>query len=61
MRAYPYAAADAPPAVLRAAEQAEAWNTRPVVRPIVPMELFALGTMRVPVDSSRDGGAARDE
>jgi len=41
MKAYPYAAADAPPAARRAAEQAEAWNTRVVVRPIVPVELFA--------------------
>ena len=61
MKAYPYAAADAPPAARRLAEQAEAWNTRLVVRPMVPMELFALGTMRVPVDSSRDGTTARDE
>jgi hypothetical protein len=43
MRAYPYAEADAPPAARRAAEQAESWNTRLVVRPIVPMELFANG------------------
>jgi hypothetical protein len=41
MRSYPYAQADAPPAVRKAAEQAEAWNTRLVVRPIVPIELFA--------------------
>jgi tetratricopeptide (TPR) repeat protein len=41
MPAYPYAAAEAPEHVRRAAEQAEAWNTRLVVRPIVPIELFA--------------------
>ena len=41
MKAYPYADADAPPAARRAAEQAEAWNTRLVVRPIVPIELHA--------------------
>jgi hypothetical protein len=41
MKGYPYADADAPPAARRAAEQAEAWNTRLVVRPIVPIELFA--------------------
>jgi len=41
MRSYPYAAADAPERVRRAAEQAEAWNTRLVLRPIVPIQLFA--------------------
>jgi tetratricopeptide (TPR) repeat protein len=41
MKAYPYAEADVPPAVREAAQQAEAWNTRLVVRPIVPIELFA--------------------
>jgi tetratricopeptide (TPR) repeat protein len=41
MKAYPYAEADLPPAARRAAEQAQAWNTRRVVRPIVPIELFA--------------------
>jgi hypothetical protein len=77
MRSYPYAAADAPPAARKAAEAAEAWNTRLVVRPIVPIELFtchpegAVGTspegsdvpqtMNVPADSSRDGNATRDE
>jgi len=61
MKAYPYAAADAPPAARRVAEQAEAWNTRLVVRPMVPMELFALGTMTVPADSSPDGNAAGSE
>ncbi|HYN03197.1 MAG TPA: hypothetical protein VE359_12175, partial [Vicinamibacteria bacterium] len=42
MKAYPYAEADAPAAVRRAAQQAEAWNTRLVVRPIVPIELYAV-------------------
>jgi cytochrome c-type biogenesis protein CcmH/NrfG len=41
MKAYPYAAADAPAEARRAAEKAEAWNTRRVVEPIVPIELFA--------------------
>jgi cytochrome c-type biogenesis protein CcmH/NrfG len=41
MKAYPYAAADVPPEAKKAAEQAEAWNTRLVVRPIVPIELVA--------------------
>jgi len=41
MRAYPYADAEVPPAVRKAAEQAEAWNTRLVARPITPIELFA--------------------
>jgi hypothetical protein len=42
MKSYPYAEADVPPAVRRAAQQAEAWNTRLVVRPIVPIELYAV-------------------
>jgi hypothetical protein len=41
MRSYPYVEADAPPAARRAAERAQAWNTRLVVRPLVPIELFA--------------------
>jgi Tfp pilus assembly protein PilF len=41
MKAYPYAEVDAPPAAREAAERAEAWNTRPVVRSTVPIELFA--------------------
>ena len=41
MRAYPYAEADAPPAAREAAREAERWNTRLVVRPIVPIELYA--------------------
>jgi hypothetical protein len=41
MKAYPYAAADAPPAARKAVEQAEAWNTRLVMRPTTPIELFA--------------------
>jgi len=41
MEAYPYAEADVPPAARKAADRAEAWNTRHVMRPIVPIELFA--------------------
>jgi cytochrome c-type biogenesis protein CcmH/NrfG len=41
MKAYPYADADVPPAAREAARDAEAWNTRLVVRPIVPLELYA--------------------
>ncbi len=41
MRAYPYAGADVPEHVRAAAEKAEEWNTRLVVRPLVPIELFA--------------------
>ena len=41
MKAYPYAEADVPPAARAAAREAEAWNTRLVVRPIVPIELYA--------------------
>ena len=61
MKAYPYAEKDAPAAVRRAAEQAELWNTRRVVRPIVPIELFAADTgtsprgPAVPADSSPRG------
>jgi hypothetical protein len=43
MKAYPYAAADVPPAIRRVLEEAETWNTRPVVQPITPIELFARG------------------
>jgi tetratricopeptide (TPR) repeat protein len=41
MKAYPYAEASVPPRVRRAFEEAEVWNTRTVVRPITPIELFA--------------------
>src|SRR6185436_11634400 len=41
MKAYPYAEASVPPRVRRAFEEAEGWNTRTVVRPITPIELFA--------------------
>jgi hypothetical protein len=41
MKAYPYAEADLPPSVRKAAQHAETWNTRLVVRPITPIELFA--------------------
>ncbi len=43
MKAYPYAEADVPPAARQAAREAETWNTRLVVRPITPIELFAAG------------------
>jgi tetratricopeptide (TPR) repeat protein len=41
MKAYPYADAEVPPRVRRVFEEAERWNTRAVVRPITPIELFA--------------------
>jgi hypothetical protein len=41
MKAYPYADSDVPPQVRRIFEEAERWNTRAVVRPITPIELFA--------------------
>jgi len=41
MRAYPYAEADVPPPAREAARETERWNTRLVVRPIVPIELYA--------------------
>ena len=41
MKAYPYAATVVPPAIRRVLEEAETWNTRPVVQPITPIELFA--------------------
>ncbi|HEX9188668.1 MAG TPA: hypothetical protein VGB87_16425, partial [Vicinamibacteria bacterium] len=54
MRAYPYADKDVPPAVRERAREAEGWNTRLVVRPIVPIELHAAtGT----ADSSPPGPA----
>ena len=43
MKAYPYAEKDVPPAARTAAREAEAWNTRLVVRPTVPIELFVSG------------------
>jgi Tfp pilus assembly protein PilF len=44
MPGYPYAAEDVPAAVrVRWAEVEEEWNTRRVVRPIVPLDLFAFG------------------
>jgi hypothetical protein len=43
MRSYPYADAEAPEAARKAALAAEEWNTRLVVRPITPIELFAAG------------------
>jgi tetratricopeptide (TPR) repeat protein len=41
MKGYPYADSDVPPRVRRIFEEAESWNTRAVVRPITPIELFA--------------------
>jgi hypothetical protein len=44
MASYPYAEEDVPAAVrARWAEIDEEWNTRRVVRPIVPLDLFAFG------------------
>jgi hypothetical protein len=44
MPSYPYAEEDVPESVrARWAEIDEEWNTRRVVRPIVPLELFAYG------------------
>jgi hypothetical protein len=41
MKAYPYADGDVPAEVRSRFEKAAAWNTRTVVRPIVPIELYA--------------------
>jgi hypothetical protein len=41
MQRYPYSEAEVPPDVLRVLDEAASWNTRTVVRPIVPIELFA--------------------
>jgi hypothetical protein len=41
MKTYPYAEADVPSTVRKAFQDAETWNTRVVVRPIVPIELHA--------------------
>ena len=46
MKAYPYAEADVPADVRRTAERASAWNTRLVVSPIVPLELYAAAARR---------------
>jgi cytochrome c-type biogenesis protein CcmH/NrfG len=43
MKQYPYAEADAPAHVREVQAKAEAWNTRLVVRPIAPLELWADG------------------
>jgi Tfp pilus assembly protein PilF len=64
MKSYPYADADAPPVARKAAERAEAWNTRLVVRPIVPIELFARrpeGTASPRHPEAADGRTARPE
>ncbi len=57
MRSYPYAEADAPAHVRRAGEQAEAWNTRIVARPIVPIELYARDDEQI--DGSENGERKR--
>ena len=62
MKAYPYAEADVPSAVRKAGQQAEAWNTRLVVRPMVPIELFAAarhpeGAMEASPEGSAGGSA----
>jgi tetratricopeptide (TPR) repeat protein len=41
MKRYPYAESELPAAVRKVLDEAEAWNTRRVVRPILPIELFA--------------------
>ena len=41
MQRYPYSEAEVPPDVLRVLDEAASWNTRTVVRPIVPIELHA--------------------
>jgi hypothetical protein len=44
MPSYPYAAGDVPADVrARWAESDDEWNTRLVVRPLVPLDLFAAG------------------
>jgi hypothetical protein len=53
MKAYPYAEQDAPARVRAAAQKAEQWNSRLVVRPLVPIELFAAAAER------RDASARR--
>jgi hypothetical protein len=57
MKAYPYAAADAPPAARKAAEATEAWNTRAVVRPMMAMELYVAGAEGGPHGSDPDSPA----
>jgi hypothetical protein len=42
MKEYPYAEADVPARVRETHAGAEEWNTRAVVRPIVPIELWAV-------------------
>ena len=41
MKGYPYADSDVPRTVRGVLAEAESWNTRAVVRPITPIELFA--------------------
>jgi tetratricopeptide (TPR) repeat protein len=55
MPAYPYAAEDVPEAVrARWAEADEEWHTRRVVRPIVPLDLFAAGDQGPPTSRATD-------
>jgi hypothetical protein len=57
MTSYPYAEADVPADVRRTAERASAWNTRLVVSPIVPLELYAAAARRS-ADSPASGRPA---
>jgi hypothetical protein len=41
MRSYPYEESAVPAAIRRVLKEAGGWNTRTVVRPVVPIELFA--------------------
>jgi cytochrome c-type biogenesis protein CcmH/NrfG len=41
MKRYPYAESEVPAGVRKVLSEAESWNTRTVVRPLVPIELFA--------------------
>jgi hypothetical protein len=43
MQRYPYGEGEVPAEVLHVLEEAQTWNTRAVVRPIVPIELHAEG------------------
>jgi hypothetical protein len=49
MPSYPYAEADVPPEVRRAFDRQADWHSRVVLRPIVPIELFA----RTPAEPAR--------
>ena len=43
MKRYPYPETEVPPGVREALEEGERWNTRVVVRPVVPIDLHATG------------------